>query len=231
MSFKTHTRDCCQKITQRIEIVYVSLLPFIGAWAAMELESRYVTWIIVGGWLLATINVYIYVPAILAGYGRNWVLIVVPFLRIALLAFKQGISDGSVWAFFLDAALIETGNLMLGFSFYFAFGTGVSGNNAWKDLGIFVPVMMILLFLASVGGFILASLENQPAGRLDALLLLIAALGISVHEKVKLIGAIKGDAIDPDAMYSDNFLILLAVPFAYILLLPGLFALKEWIFT
>ena len=100
------------RTVQWTEAIYVALLPFLGAWAAMELESDYVPWIVAGGWLLATMNVYIYVPLVLSGFGRNWVLMMVPFVRITVLILKQGVSDGSLWAFFLDEALVETGSLL-----------------------------------------------------------------------------------------------------------------------
>ncbi len=217
------------RAVQWTEAIYVALLPFLGAWAAMELDSEYVSWIIFGGWLLATMNVYIYVPLVLSGFGRNWVLMMVPVVRIAVLILKQGVSDGSLWAFFLDEAMVETGSLMIGFALYFLFGTGISGNSAWKDLGIVAVLVFVGLFLGSAGGFLMASWDEQPAGRWDTLLYLGVALGMSTWQKIGFISAIKKGQANPDSIMSKNFMILVITPMSYILLLPGMFALKTWI--
>ncbi|MCB1139582.1 MAG: hypothetical protein KDK23_12530 [Leptospiraceae bacterium] len=218
-----------RKWVQWIEAGYVAALPFLGAWSALELDSQYVSWIIFGGWLLATMNIYIYVPIILQGMGRNWVLLTLPLVRILVLAFKQSESEGSLWAFFLDEALIETGSLMIGFAIYFLFGTGISGSTAWSEFGILGVLFFLGLFLGSVGGFIMASLEQQPRERWDALAYLGVALSLSVWQKIGFITAIKNGRANPDAVFTENFLILALAPLAYILVLPGLFALRTWV--
>lgn len=212
-----------------MEAGYVAALPFLGAWSALELESDYVSWILFGGWLLATMNIYIYVPIILQGMGRNWVLLTLPLVRIAVLAFKQTESEGSLWAFFLDEALIETGSLMIGFAFYFLFGTGISGNTAWSEMGIPGVLLIVGLFLGSVGGFVMASLEQQPSGRWDTIAYMGLALGLSVWQKIGFIVAIKNGRASPDAVFTENFMILALTPLAYMILLPALFAIRSWI--
>lgn len=214
---------------QWIEAIYVGILPFLGAWAAMELDSKYIGWIIFGGWLLATMNVYIYVPLVLSGFGRNWVLMLLPLFRIVILVFKQGMSDGSLWSFFLDEALIETGSLMIGFALYFLFGTGIGGNSAWKDMGFLGVLVFAGLFLGSAGGFFMASWENQPEERWDTLLYLGIALAMSTWQKIGFISAIKKGKANPDTIMAENFMILVITPLSYILLLPGAFAIRKWI--
>tara|TARA_Y100001937_G_scaffold79768_1_gene108103 strand:- start:51155 stop:51832 length:678 start_codon:yes stop_codon:yes gene_type:complete len=218
-----------RKWIQWIEAGYVAALPFLGAWSALELDSDYAQWIIFGGWLLATMNIYIYVPVILQGMGRNWVLLALPLARILVLAFKQSESDGSLWAFFLDEALIETGSLMIGFALYFLFGTGIAGTSAWSEFGLLGVLLFVLLFLGSVGGFVMACLEQQPEGRWDTVVYMGLALALSVWQKIGFITAIKNGEANPDAVFTENFMILALAPLAYILVLPALFALRTWI--
>ncbi len=75
----------------------------------------------------------------------------------------------------------------------------------------------------------MACLEQQPEGRWDTVVYMGLALALSVWQKIGFITAIKNGEANPDAVFTENFMILALAPLAYILVLPALFALRTWI--
>ncbi|MCB1318229.1 MAG: hypothetical protein KDK27_19820, partial [Leptospiraceae bacterium] len=212
-SIDTRLKSRWRGFISALEIAYICLLPFLGALAAFQLESDFIGWIMIGGWLLAVLNVYIHAPVILSGYGRSAPLLLVPLVRIVLLAGKQSWMEGSIWNFFLDETILEAGSLMIAFALMFLFGRGISGNTAWQDLGVGMVVIMVGLFLGSIGGFLMFYIEQLPNGLHPALILQAIALGIAVYYRLRLITGIRDGFIQPDAIFNKHFFVLLGVIF------------------
>ena len=158
-------RSSVQRWLLRIEVAYLTLLPFLGAIAAFYFHSPWATYIIWAGWLLALMNMYIHVPMAVSGYRRKGLRLLLPMASTGVIALKNGLGAGNIWSFFLDEAVMESAALMMGFALIFLFSRGTKGDTAWEALGPGLVVFVVLLFVGSAGGLFLAWLEriaHQP---------------------------------------------------------------------
>lgn len=200
----------------KLEVAYLTVLPFLGAVAAFYFETPWTTYIILGGWLLAMMNMYIHVPMAMSGYRRKGARLILPLASTGLIALKNGLHSGNIWDFFLDQAVMESAALMLGFALIFLFSRGMNGDTAFEALGPGMVIFVVALFVGSAGGLLLAWVERLALQPQWSIVNYSIAIILATYHKVTLVKGIRDGEFNPDKQYSKNFFPLIIVTFAWI---------------
>jgi hypothetical protein len=183
-------------------------LPLLGAVAAIYFQTGYFHLLIYTGWLLLIMNIYIHAPLVLVGKPSSLGQTLIALIPMAMIVSKQVFSQGSVWGYFLDEAMLESVALMLGFVAMFAFGTGVTGESAWKGLGIGMTLIVVGLFAGCASGIFLAWFETVEQQPVWGIINFLVAFGFATRQKIQLLKSMRDGAFNPDK-FADKYMFLI----------------------
>jgi hypothetical protein len=171
---------------------------------------------------MALLNLYIYLPMVMARENHNNWRSLLPLIPILGILLKNSGEDQAIWYYLLDEAMLESVALMLAFALMFLFGRGIAGDRAWQGLGIGMTLIVVALFGGCASGLILAWAEHwQEWPPLD-LLLFGGSMGFAVWHRIGLIKFIQQGGFNPDKIFDDNFFLLLAPLALWLIGLPVL---------